>query len=144
VVPGEVVGELERVVGHRLHDFAGLVDREGTTAEAAEEMMTFWLRHRLQSVVILAGSTGSEHEGVVPRLNRLSVTTLVDAVPPGAVADGDLDLLEVIWANTARALARILLYNDTEAALRRSITSFWQYQVGGLTALLRHLAHRPQ
>jgi hypothetical protein len=68
---------------------------------------------------------------------------LVDALPPGAVTAGDRDLLESIWSNSATTVARILLHNESEPALRASIIiTFWRYRTAGLTALLRHLAHR--
>lgn len=144
VVPDETVSALEQVVGRRLQDFAALVTRDDITTDVADEMMQFWLTHRLVSVVILAGAAATPHADVVRRLNGQSVQALVDALPAGAVSAGDLDLLESIWVNTARTLARILLHNEDEPALRATITSFWQYQTAGLTALLRHLAYSPK
>ena len=32
--------------------------------------------------------------------------------------------------------------NESEPALRATITTFWHYQTAGLTALFRHLAQR--
>jgi AcrR family transcriptional regulator len=144
VVPDSLVAELERVVGRRLQNFAALVYRDGVHADVAEEMMNFWLAHRLESVVVMAGADGTRHQDVVARLTDLSVETLVGALPPAAVGASERDLIESIWANTPRILARILERNDTEPALRAAITSFWQYQVAGLTALLRHLENRLQ
>ncbi|MFG1626395.1 TetR/AcrR family transcriptional regulator [Kribbella sp. NPDC049227] len=142
VVPDEVVDTLEQVVGRRVEDFASLVKRDGTTTDVADEMMRFWLQYRLESVVILSGAAGTRHADVVARINSLSVEALVNALPAGTVAAGDVDLFESIWTNTSRTIARILLHNETEADLRATITSFWRYQIAGLTALLRHLADR--
>ena len=144
VVPDDLVAELERVVARRLQNFAALVNRDGVRADVADEMMTFWLTHRLESVVVMAGAAGTRHQDVVARLTNLSVETLVDALPPGAVGASERDLIESIWANTPRIIARILKRNDTEPSVRAAITSFWQYQVAGLTALLRHLDNRSQ
>ena len=142
VVPDDLVAALERVVARRLQNFAALVSRDGVRADIADEMMRFWLAHRLESVVVMAGAAGTRHQDVVARLTNQSVETLVDALPPGAAGASERDLIESIWANTPRILARILQRNDTEPALREAITSFWQYQVAGLTALLRHLDNR--
>jgi AcrR family transcriptional regulator len=142
VVPDETVGALEQLVGRRLQDFAALVTRDTITPAVADEMMQFWLTHRLVCVVILAGATGTRHPDVVRRLNARSVDALVNALPAHAVTAADRDLLESIWSNTATTLARILLHNESEPTLRATITTFWQYQTAGLTALLRHLAHR--
>ena len=142
VVPDETVGALEQLVGRRLQDFAALVTRDTITPAVADEMMQFWLTHRLVCVVILAGATGTRHADVVRRLNARSVDALVNALPAHAVTAGDRDLLESIWSNTATTLARILLHNESEPTLRATITTFWHYQTAGLTALLRHLAHR--
>ena len=144
VVPDDLVAELERVVARRLQNFAALVNRDGVRVDVADEMMTFWLTHRLESVVVMAGAAGTRHQDVVARLTNLSVETLVDALPPGAVGASERDLIESIWANTPRIIARILKRNDTEPSVRAAITSFWQYQVAGLTALLRHLDNRSQ
>jgi AcrR family transcriptional regulator len=144
VVPDDLVAELERVVARRLQNFAALVNRDGVRADVADEMMTFWLTHRLESVVVMTGAAGTRHQDVVARLTNLSVETLVDALPPGAVGASERDLIESIWANTPRIIARILNENDTEPSVRAAITSFWQYQVAGLTALLRHLDNRSQ
>jgi AcrR family transcriptional regulator len=144
VVPDVLVADLERVVARRLQNFATLVDRDHVPADVAEEMMAFWLAHRLESVVVFAGSTGTRYEGVVARLTEQSVNTLVEVLPRGAVGDSERDLLEGIWANTPRLLARIMWHNDTEASLRATISAFWQYQVAGLTALLRHLGRAPR
>ena len=48
-------------------------------------MMTFWLTHRLESVVVMAGPPVPATKNVVARLTNLSVETLVDALPPGAL-----------------------------------------------------------
>ncbi|MGY4772507.1 hypothetical protein ACXC9Q_36835 [Kribbella sp. CWNU-51] len=79
---------------------------------------------------------------MVARTKARSVDALANALPAHAVAAGDRDLLESIWSNTATTLARILLHNESEPILRATITTFWHYQTAGLTALLRHLAHR--
>ena len=59
---------------------------------------------------------------------------MASALPAHAVTAGDRDLLESIWSTT---LARILLHNESEPTLRATITTFWHYQIAGLTALLR-------
>ena len=89
VVPDETVGALEQLVGRRLQDFAALVTRDTITPAVADEMMQFWLTHRLVCVVILAGATGTRHADVVRRLNARSVDALVNALPAHAVTAGD-------------------------------------------------------
>jgi hypothetical protein len=106
----------------------------------ADEMMEFWLANRLRAVVVLARSEGTRYEGVARRFADLSVETLVDALPPGAVSDADRGLLDSIFVNTAQTIARILERNTTEESIQSTITNFWRYQLAGLAALLRHLA----
>jgi len=107
----------------------------------ADEIMEFWLANRLRAVVVLARSEGTRYEGVARRLADLSVETLVDALPPGAVSDADRGLLDSIFVNTAQTIARILERNTTEESIQSTtITNFWRYQLAGLAALLRHLA----
>jgi AcrR family transcriptional regulator len=139
VVPDDLVDELELIVFRRIQDFAALAHGDSVRSDVADEQMNFWLAHRLEAVIVLAGSAGTRHEGVVARLSSLSVQHMVDALPPGAVGAGERQLLESIWDYTPRILARILAQGGTASCLRATITSFWEYQIAGLTALLRHL-----
>jgi AcrR family transcriptional regulator len=143
VIPDDVVADMERIVSSRIQDFAAL-HHGGIRADVADEQMNFWLAHRLEAVVLMAGSAGTRHEGVVARLSNLSVERMIDALPPDAVGAGERELLESIWAYSPRILARILEKGGTESSLRAAITSFWQYQTAGLTALLRHLESESQ
>ncbi len=142
LISDDFVAQFEAVIGRRVRTFGRLV----RDADVADEMMDFWLAHRLQAAVVLARADGTRHAAVRRRLDDLSVNTLLDALPPGSVSDGDRGLIESIFDNTGRTIAAILQRNDTDTAIRSTITSFWRYQLAGLTALLRHLAesaHRP-
>jgi AcrR family transcriptional regulator len=141
VVADDVVDELERIVGRRVQTFATLLTQDSVATDVADEMMSFWIAHRLEAVVVLAGAEGTRHETAARRLIRLSVDTLVDSLHPTPVSDGDRGLLESIFENTGRTLARVLIQNDTSTTIRAAVTSFWHYQIAGLTALLRHLDH---
>ncbi len=126
-----------------MNTFAGLVRDDDVATDVADEMMEFWLTHPLEAAVVLARAAGTRHEAVAQRLSDRSVATLIDALPKGSVSDGDRGLLESIFENTGRTIAAILLRNQTDAAIRATVTSFWYYQLAGLTELLRHLARRP-
>jgi hypothetical protein len=91
---------------------------------------------------VLARADGTRHAGVVRRLTELSVASLVDALPPGAVGASDRGLLESIFDNTGRTIAAILLGNESDRAIRATILTFWRYQLAGLQALLCHLPER--
>ena len=138
VITDEFVEEFERVVGRRVRYFGSLAG-DDAGPDAAEEMMDFWLAHRLEAVVALAGADGTRHADVSRRLVDLSVGALVDSLPPGAVSDADRGLLDTLFVHTGRAIALILERNESEAAIRSTIANFWRYQLAGLTALLRHL-----
>jgi AcrR family transcriptional regulator len=143
VITDDFVAAFEDVVGRRVRTFAGLVRDDDVATDVADEMMTFWLAHRLEAVVVLARADGTRHAAVARRLSDRSVATLIDALPPGSVSDGDRGLLDSIFDNTGRTIAAILLGNQTDAAIRATIVGFWHYQLAGLKELLRDLARRP-
>jgi AcrR family transcriptional regulator len=140
VISNEFVADFEAVVSRRVRSFSRLVTDDEVAGDVADEMMAFWLAHRLEAAVVLAHAEGTPHEAVARRLVDLSVNTLIEALPQGVVNESDRKLLELIFDNTGRAIAAILLYNDTDVAIRSTITHFWTYQLAGLLALLRRLA----
>jgi AcrR family transcriptional regulator len=140
VIGDAFVAEFESVVGRRVRSFTRLLRDDDVATDVADEMMDFWLAHRLEAAVVLARADGTQHATVRGRLAELSVDVLVAALPPGAVGEGERVLLRSIFDNTARTIAAILSHTDDEATIRRAITGFWHYQLAGLASLLRHLA----
>jgi AcrR family transcriptional regulator len=142
VIGDPFVAAFEDVVGRRVRSFGSLLNADDVAGDVADEMMDFWVANRLEAAVVLARADGTRHADVRRRLGELSVEALVEALPPGAVGDGERVLLRSIFDNTARTIAAILLHTEAEATIRSTIASFWHYQLAGLAALLRHLAER--
>lgn len=108
----------------------------------SEELLNFWIDHRLQVIIILRGAEGSEYEDfrsiVVNELRRLTLEYLTQKSQDGLTVQQKKDLkllLQVIFDNTVTAIVEILASTEQKASIQRRIRSFWDYQIAGLNAL---------
>lgn len=114
--------------------------------DEGEEMLRFWVRHRLAVVILLdrAEDTAYAHYG--ERFVELLVTgTLAHfrAAHPGVrVSARARFVLERIFEGTRRTLAAILEAHADEGALREAIEAFWSYQIPGLGGFARWVGAR--
>lgn len=104
--------------------------------DAGEQMLRFWVEHRLAVVVLLdrAGGTAYAHYGerFVEQLVSTTLAQLRAAHPGVRVGAPARFVLTRIFENTRRMLAAILAEHGNERALREAIEAFWSYQVPGL------------
>lgn len=107
--------------------------------DAGEEILRFWIEHRLAVVVLLDRARGTAYAHYGERfVEHLVAGTLaqIRAARPGVrVSAPARFVLTRIFENTRRILASILAEHDDEAALREAIEVFWSYQIAGLTGL---------
>jgi AcrR family transcriptional regulator len=144
-VPAHLVSRFEALLEKSVRAHARLTGATRAGAEAAgRELLDFWIEHRLVVVVLLDRSLGSIHEEFGQRFVRqLVALTIAEirATNPGVVVPREARLvLEQIFENTRRMIARILEDNEDDGAIRRAVAAFRAYQVGGLAALARWLA----
>jgi len=132
VVPAELPTRHDRLLDARIEALA-----RGAAGDpsAAAELLDFWLDHRLAVVVLLDRAEGTPHAdrpaAFVRRLVAHAERSL--GVPLGPV---HRELLEVVFDNTRRALARFLRSSADRDHVRALVIGFWSYQVPGLDALL--------
>lgn len=111
-------------------------------AAAAGELLDFWIAHRLAVVVLLGraeGTTFADYPAAfVQRLVR-HTERLLDGEPSAA----QREVLELVFDNTRRAIARILFSGKDSEQIRALVTVFWSYQVPGLDGLVAHLRTNP-
>src|SRR5262245_55332889 len=135
---------LLRIVRRRV---ASLVEAEnlvalGTKAQRdAEELLQFWIDHRLKIVVLLDRATGSRYEYFAGRFINELMRPALAKLRSEAHASDDLGTLRLtlqnIFRNTVRTIVSILEKHKREAALREAFSAFWSYQLAGLEGLQR-------
>ncbi len=131
VVPETLPARHDRLLDARIEALA-----RGAAGDpsAAADLLDFWLDHRLAVVVLLDRAEGTPHADRPAAFVRRMVTHAERSlgVPLGPV---HREVLEVVFDNTRRALARFLRSSADREHVRALVTGFWSYQVPGLDAL---------
>jgi AcrR family transcriptional regulator len=112
-----------------------LTQGTANAAAAAAELLGFWLDHRLAMVVLLDKAEGTPFAdypaAFVQRLVNHAEQAL-DSTPSPARHD----ILQLVFDNTRRAIARILATGPDREHTAALIAGFWSYQIPGLNGLL--------
>jgi AcrR family transcriptional regulator len=145
VVPAAVVARFEALLEKSVRAHAPVIGAGRASSEGAgRELLDFWIEHRRVVVILLDRAQGSMHEQFperfVSRLVALSIAELRANDPDLVVPREARLVLEQIFENTRRMIAKILESSDDERAIRRAVAAFRAYQVAGLAAFSRWLA----
>jgi AcrR family transcriptional regulator len=145
VVPAAMVARFEALLEKSVREHAALIGADRASSEGAgRELLDFWIEHRLRVVILLDRAQSSVHEQFpqrfVSRLVALSIAELRASNPDLVVPREARIVLEQIFENTRRMIAKILESSDDERAIRRAVAAFRAYQVAGLEAFSRWLA----
>jgi AcrR family transcriptional regulator len=138
VVPPDLAGRFEQLLERRVRSLArrGLGAAAGEEDDHGEEMLRFWIEHRLAVVILLDRAAGTAYAHFGERFVEQLVTTTLEqlrAVHPGLRVSAPARFVLVrIFENTRRALAAILEGHANERPLREAIEGFWSYQIPGL------------
>lgn len=138
VVPAEVAEQLDDVLTRRLATLGHLVGqaRDPQAEKAAERLLSFWVEHRLQTVILLERGEGTRHaawgQRFVERLVLHAMKKLREEQPGLRLGAPERLVLHTLFENTRRMLARILYQHTNEAQIRRAMMAFWSYQLAGL------------
>ena len=152
VITPELAAEFERLLDQRVRSLAQLPASApfAPRGEHGQEMLDFWLAHRLAVVVLLdrAAGTAYEHYGekFVSLLTKSTLAQIRSATPNVEVSPAARLVLTQIFESTRRTLAEILLHSQNPRVLREAIELFWSYQIPGLhgfAAWLRSNARTP-
>lgn len=137
VVPESVVEAHRELLIRRVHQLGD--------AAPAEELLRFWIAHRLQVVVVLDRAAGSPHaserERFVDLLMQLGQDG-IEAAAPGVMTREDRLVLRVIFDNTRRVIVAMLERCDDERSLRAAVEAFWSYQLAGLDGFVSRIVSR--
>jgi AcrR family transcriptional regulator len=129
--------------------FASLLDRRvralgrialaggsGERDDVGEEMLRFWIDHRLAVVVLLDRAEGTAYARYGAQfVEQLLAQTIAEirAERPGLrVGAPTKFVLRRIFENTRGMLAAILEEHGDERAVREATEAFWSYQIPGL------------
>lgn len=137
-VPQDLARRFEAILERRVKGLARVAlgvtpPGEGDTSE---EMLRFWVEHRLAVVVLLDRAEGTPYAQYGERFVWLLVTATLAQIrserPGIKVSPPARFVLQRIFENTRRMLAAILVEHATERALREAIEVYWSYQIPGL------------
>ena len=109
-----------------------------------EELLRFWIEHRLKVIVLLDRAHGSEHERFADRFVELLLKPTLRKL--SQEADGPLSpvvraLLETLFRNTVRAIVAILESHAQPHEIRQAFAGFWSYQLAGLAGFTKWVRH---
>jgi AcrR family transcriptional regulator len=148
VVTPALAERFEALLERRVRGLArGVLAPSGPPADdAGEEMLRFWVEHRLAVVVLLDRAGGTAYAPFGERFVELLVSTTLTqlrAAHPGLRVDATARfVLTRIFENTRRMLAALLEQHPDERALREAIEGFWSYQIPGLRGFATWVAKR--
>jgi AcrR family transcriptional regulator len=130
VVPAEILSRHDDLLDTRVEALAAeSPERSG----AADELLDFWLDHRLAVVVLLDRAEGTRFADYPAAFVRRLVTHVERSVTPSPT---DRAILELVFDNTRRAIAQILRTAQDREQAKALIGAFWSYQLPGLDGLL--------
>lgn len=138
VVPPAVAKEFSRLLARRVRSLGAATARAGADAE---ELLRFWIDHRLAVVLLLDRAAGTPYakfgERFVDDLVELTMEQIGAPLDPPARF-----VLRGIFENTRHMLASILERHARERDIRTAVEAFWSYQIAGLRAFVA--AHATQ
>jgi len=146
VLPDAFPATFLRLVRRRVRELArteNLTALDAPARAAAEELLRFWVEHRLQVIILLDRAKGSRHQEFaatfVRALMRPTLAKLrADRGAP--ITEGTRFVLEQIFRNTVRTIVAILEAHEDEASIRSAFQGFWSYQLAGLAGFTKWVA----
>jgi AcrR family transcriptional regulator len=133
VVPADLVVRHDTLLDTRVAALTqGTANR---SAAAAAELLDFWLDHRLAMVVLLDRAEGTPFAAYPAAFVRRLVKHAEQALgsTPSPVHDS---ILHLVFDNTRRAIAQILVTGRDREHTSALIAGFWSYQLPGLNGLM--------
>lgn len=140
-IPKELVDRFEALLTRRVR---ALATASSAVADPTnEEMLRFWIEHRLEVVILLDRGEGTAYahfgEFFVDTLTRLTLEQITAANPRVSLGKTPRFVVRRIFENTRSMLASILEKHHDEDEIRQAIETFWAYQITGLRGLSEHI-----
>lgn len=139
-IPEQVVTDFRDILTRRVEALGAL--KPNMPDQSAEEMMQFWIKHRLAVVILLDRARGTKYEHFgeqfVHSLVTLTKHQLAHHQPPIKLSKAQDFVLTRIFQNTRSMIADILEQYPSEVGLRSAVYAFWSYQIAGLEGFAEH------
>jgi AcrR family transcriptional regulator len=143
VVPRSLATRLLRLLGRRVRALSGVRDvgRLPGSAffSAAEQLVTFSMAHRLETVILLSRTEGTPLQGfdekLVRFLEKLALAHFQKLDPSYLSDPGSRIVLRIAYENMVRAMAMILERSADEAEIRAAVAAYSRYHLAGLKHL---------
>lgn len=150
VVTPDIAERFEALLDRRVRALGAIAQPGAALAEGpgglGEEMLSFWVEHRLAVVILLDRAQSTPYaaygERFVERLVSLTVEQIRAASPCVRLSRASRAVLTHIFDNTRRTIAAVLAENATERGIREGIEAFWSYQLPGLQGFVRWVIAR--
>jgi AcrR family transcriptional regulator len=147
VITPELAAEFERLLVNRVRALGqSSANSFAPRRDYGQEMLDFWLEHRLAVVVLLDRAEGTAYEPYGQRFVSLLVKSTIEqmrAAEPGIeITPAARFVLTRIFESTRRTLAEILAHTSNQRVLREAIEAFWSYQIPGLHGLRAWLSRQ--
>lgn len=136
VVPPDLAERHDALLDTRVAALSG-----GDPGPAAADLLAFWTEHRLALVVLLARAEGTPYADYPDAFVDRMVRHLRSALP-GPPTPAQDTVLRLVFDNTRRAVAHLLLTAADGDELAEMVGAFWSYQVPGLDGFLAGLRRR--
>jgi AcrR family transcriptional regulator len=130
VVPQDLADRHDKLLDTRV----AALTQEAANAQAAAELLAFWLDHRLAMVVLLDRAEGT-HFAHYPAAFVQRLVGHAEQALNGRPSPAQYEILQLVFDNTRRAIARILATGTDREETAALITAFWSYQLPGLNGL---------
>jgi AcrR family transcriptional regulator len=146
VIPQELVDQFDALLTRRVRALGRAASP--TTDPSGEEMLQFWITHRLEVVILLERAAGTPYADFgarfVDNLTRLTLEQFDAVHGTSASSKTTSFVLRAIFENTRRMIASILEMHTDERDIRRAIETFWAYQIAGLRGLSAQVVETPR
>lgn len=149
VIPPALAREFDRLLARTVRALGHLAEGEDARRETrragdeGEELLRFWIDHRLAVVILLDRAEGTDYaaygERFVERLLRMTLAQIRIAHPRARVSAAARHVLAQIFENTRRAIASILESSEDEQVIREGIAAFRSYQMAGLRGFVQRV-----
>ncbi|HET6192620.1 MAG TPA: TetR/AcrR family transcriptional regulator [Trebonia sp.] len=130
VIPQDLADRHDKLLDARV----AALTQEAPNAQAAAELLGFWLDHRLAMVVLLDRAEGT-HFAHYPAAFVQRLVRHAEQALNGRPSPAQYEILQLVFDNTRRAIARILVTGTDREETAALITAFWSYQLPGLNGL---------
>ena len=141
IVSDDFAASLLQIVRRRVHSLSqsDLARPNAAARRDQEELLGFWIEHRVKVVVLLDRAAGSRFEDFGARfVNELTKPTLAvlrARCPRRPLPKVVRFMVREIFENTVRTIVAILEEHEDEDRIREAFALFWSYQLAGLAGL---------